>query len=189
MEISRFLIDNPDIEVKVRTRLLTYLSNSCHAVLSSQASMKQYYPSVYPTSIHQSPEIATAIPKDTPISTPILSDPSLSTVTPPGHIPYYLNPSQLLMPSLLTNGKLPAVLVPTSSLCAAQPHTQILPNQHLKLEPDPLTSTSPHGQEHSGTTTDHSNNDRISTSSDYSSSRASPQAPAPDDASVWRPWR
>ncbi len=189
MEISRFLIDTPDIEVKVRTRLLTHLSNSCHAVLSNQATTKQYYPSMYQTSIHQSPEISTPILNDTLLSTPILSDPSLSTVTPPAHLPYYFNPSQLLMPTPLTNGKLAAVLVPSPTLCVAPTQPQVLPSQQFKLEPGSSTSTTPHGQQLLGETTTTSNNEGVLTPSNLNSTcHTSSQAPAPDDSSVWRPW-
>ncbi|CAB3994384.1 transcription factor HES-4-like [Paramuricea clavata] len=189
MEIRRFLIDTPDIEVKVRARLLTHLSNSCHAVLSNQASTKQYYPSVYPTSIHQSPEVSTPILKDPSLSTSILSDPSISTITPREPLPYYFNPSLQLMPTPLTNGTLAAVLVPTPNFYTALPQPQILPSQQFKLEPSSPTSTTTHGHELSGKIADTSNNDSVLTSMrQNSTSRTSSQAPEPDDGNVWRPW-
>lgn len=189
MEISRFLIDTPDIEVKVRTRLLTYLSNTCHAVLSNQATMKQYYPSVYPTSTHQTPEISTPILKDTSLSTPILSDLSVSNVAPHERLPYFLN-SQLLVPTPLINGKSAPLFVPSPNLCTSLTQPQVLPGQQFKLEPSPSTTTT-HGQELSGKSiinNSTSQNSIITSNNLNSTSRASSQAPASDDGSVWRPW-
>ncbi|XP_028394020.1 transcription factor HES-4-B-like isoform X2 [Dendronephthya gigantea] len=181
MEISRYLIDTPDIEVKVRSRLLTYLSNSCHAALNNQALMKQHYPSGYPTPIHQAPEKSTHVPKDTSLSTAILGDPTILAITPPEAVPYYFNPSQLLMPSSLTNGKLAAVLMPNPNLCSS-PTQQRMLGQHFKLEPGSSTSTITHGQEL------HRKDAHISNNESNSSTHTRSRAPAPADGSVWRPW-
>lgn len=188
MEISRFLIDTPDIEVKVRTRLLTYLSNTCHAVLNNQAPTKQYYPSAYPTSIHQTPEISTAIPKDTPLSTPVLKDPPIPTVTHRDHLPYYYNPSHILMPTPLITGKIAALLAPSPNLYTSLTQPKLLSSQQIKLEPGSSTSTITHGQELPGNIPD-SSNDSVITSRDLNgASHTSPQASTQDDNSVWRPW-
>lgn len=172
MEISRYLIDSQDIEVKVRTRLLTYLSNSCHAVLSNQAPMKQYHPcattSLYPTSIPQTPELSTRIQKDT----------SISTFTPQDPMPYYIKPTPLQLMPALTNGKLAAVFVPSPNLFSAPYQPQ------FKLEPGSSTSTTTHSKERLARTTDTSNNDSNLSGNTHTSSQAS----TPDDGSVWRPW-
>lgn len=188
MEISRFLIDTPDIEVKVRTRLLTYLSNTCHAVLSNQAPTKQYYPSAYPTSIHQTPEISTAIPKDTSLSAPILKDPSISPVSHREHLPYYFNPSHILLPTPAITGKIAALLAPSPNFRASLTQTKLLPSQQIKLEPASSTSAITHGHELSGNITGSSNNSFSNSRDLNGTSHASPQAPAQDDGSVWRPW-
>ena len=180
MEISRYLIDTPDIEVKVRSRLLTYLSNSCHAALSNQAPMK-HYPSGYPTPVHQVPEKSTHIPKDTCLSTAILGDPPILAITPPEAVPYYFNPSQLLVPSSLTNGKLTAVSMLSPTLCSSPPQ-QRMSGQYFKIEPGFSTSTITHGQELHGKDGHSSNNE--SDDSTHARSRVS----APVEGSVWRPW-
>ena len=189
MEISRFLIDTPDIEVKVRTRLLTYLSNTCHAVLNNQTPTKQHYPSAYPTSIHQTPELSPPIPKDTSLSKPILRDPSISTVPQREHLPYYFNPSHILMPTPLITGRIAALLAPSPNLCASLTQPKMSPSQQIKLEPGSSTSTVTHGQELSRNITDSSNDDSVLTSRDLNgTSHTSSHAPAQDDGSVWRPW-
>ena len=192
MEISRFLIDTPDIEVKVRTRLLTYLSNTCHTVISNQATMKQYYPSLYPTPTYQPPEISTPTLKDTSLSTPILGDPSISSIAPHDRLPYFPNPSQLLMPTPLINGKSTPLFAHTPNLFTSLTQPQVLPGHQFKIEPTSSTTTTNHGQELSGKTTTNSSttspNSVITSNNLDSTSRDSFQAPVADDGSVWRPW-
>lgn len=180
MEINKYLMDTPDLQLKVRHRLLTHLSNTCHALFSNHQNIQ--HTKQYNLPMYQMP--ATVITNEPSSSKEIFFNSSTtSTILNEPHTLY----SHMPQSSEFVNDKLS--IQPTSHAFNPFEQSKLTSLGHFKKEAGFSTATITYSNKAKPKHCNHTSNSTWRLENIHRNSAENNSiSNANEENTVWRPW-